>query len=70
VGGREDGANPPRRGERVVIPGGSTGQLAEQEAARGVSNFPDLPARWRAEIVESDFDFSVELPARHAGAVT
>jgi hypothetical protein len=27
------------------------------------------PARWSAEIVESDVDFSGELPACHAGAV-
>jgi hypothetical protein len=26
-----------------------------------------LPARWSAEIVESDVDFSAELPACHAG---
>jgi hypothetical protein len=37
---------------------------------RSVSTFPALPARWSAEIVESNVDFSVKSPACHAGAVT
>jgi len=35
---------------------------------RSVSTFPALPARWSAEIVESNVDFSVKSPACHAGA--
>jgi hypothetical protein len=31
-----------------------------------VSTFPALPARWSAEIVESNVDFSVKSPACHA----
>jgi hypothetical protein len=32
---------------------------------RSVSTFPALPARWSAEIVESNVDFSVKSPASY-----
>ena len=44
----------------------ATGRVVSR-TLESVSTLPDLPARLSTEIVESDVNFSDELPACHAG---